>query len=125
MLRKEKYNLLVQYRSPMPAPEKNKEMFQTFIDQKLVRGSSVNSTHIPKVGMVAGIDRWVVTQAGEDALSEFEEECRQKAENKRQQRFQNQLSIAQVLVPLITFILGMLVEHISGIIGIFSCLFDK
>ena len=38
-----------------------------------------------------------------------------KAEEERERRFQKKIAIAQVLVPLITFILGILVEHLSGI----------
>lgn len=44
-----------------------------------------------------------------------EEVAEKKAEEERERRFQKKIAIAQVLVPLITFILGVLVEHLSGI----------
>ena len=44
-----------------------------------------------------------------------EEVAEKKAEDERERRFQKKIAIAQVLVPLITFILGILVEHLSGI----------
>lgn len=44
-----------------------------------------------------------------------EEVAEKKAEEERERRFQKKIAIAQVLVPLITFILGILVEHLSGI----------
>lgn len=44
-----------------------------------------------------------------------EEVAQKKAEEERERRFQKKIAIAQVLVPLITFILGVLVEHLSGI----------
>ena len=44
-----------------------------------------------------------------------EEVAEKKAKEERERRFQKKLAIAQVLVPLITFILGILVEHLSGI----------
>lgn len=43
------------------------------------------------------------------------ERAKQDAEKEREHRFQKKIAIAQVLVPLITFILGVLVEHLSGI----------
>ena len=43
------------------------------------------------------------------------EVAEKKAEEERERRFQKKIAIAQVLVPLITFILGILVEHLSGI----------
>jgi hypothetical protein len=44
-----------------------------------------------------------------------EEVAEKKAEEERERRFQKKIAIAQVLVPLITFILGVLAEHFSGI----------
>ena len=44
-----------------------------------------------------------------------QEVAEKKAEEERERRFQKKIAIAQVLVPLITFILGILVEHLSGI----------
>ena len=41
---------------------------------------------------------------GRAMLLELEEKRRKEAEDKRQQRFQNQVSVAQVLVPCITFV---------------------
>ena len=38
-----------------------------------------------------------------------------ESQDKRQQRFDNKIAIAQTVIPIITFVLGMLVEHFSGI----------
>lgn len=46
-----------------------------------------------------------------------------KADKKRQQRFDNKIAIASVLIPLITFILGLFVEHWAGIAQWFLSLF--
>ena len=43
------------------------------------------------------------------------ERAKQDAEKESERRSQKKIAIAQVLVPLITFILGILVEHLSGI----------
>lgn len=57
-----------------------------------------------------------ITPAGLDALCSFEQKLQEDAAAKRQQRFQNQISVASVLVPLITFILGLLMEHFCGVL---------
>lgn len=41
----------------------------------------------------------------------------EQAEQKAQQRFQNKISVLQVLVPAVTFVLGLIVEHFTGLIG--------
>lgn len=42
---------------------------------------------------------------------------RQNAKQEKQQRFENKIAVANVLVPIITFILGILTEHF-GIIEV-------
>ena len=44
------------------------------------------------------------------------ERVKQDAEKERERRFQKKIAIAQVLVPLITFILGIVVDHFSDLI---------
>lgn len=66
---------------------------------------------------------WAITPRGEDALAEFENITQQKAENERRQRFDHKMQILNVVVPLITFIIGLLIEHFSGIINWIVSLF--
>lgn len=40
----------------------------------------------------------------------------EKAKKERQQRFENKIAIANLLIPVVTFILGILVEHFTGIV---------
>lgn len=61
--------------------------------------------------------KWEITHKGEDALSEFEQSRQKQAKDERQRRFQNKVSVAQVFVPLITFILGLIVEHYAGLVS--------
>ena len=68
-------------------------------------------------------DKWALTVEGEDALLDFENMRQKESDKKRQQRFENKISVLQVLVSLVTFILGLIVEHFSGIIGIILQLF--
>lgn len=47
------------------------------------------------------------------------ERAKQDAEKERELRFQKKIAIAQVLVPLITFILGIVVDRFPGLIESF------
>ena len=46
-----------------------------------------------------------------------QEKAREKAEQERQQRFDNKIAVLNLLMPLITFVLGLIVEHFAGIVG--------
>lgn len=47
------------------------------------------------------------------------ERAKQDAEKERERRFQKKIAIAQVLVPFITFILSIVVDHFPGLIESF------
>lgn len=55
---------------------------------------------------------------------EAAKEARDEAKQEKQQRFENKLAIANLLIPFITFILGLLAEHYSGMLEFFLKLFD-
>lgn len=61
---------------------------------------------------------------GSQAYEQSEEERRRDAENKKQQRFQNKISYASVLVPIITFLLGVVVEFKTHVADFFIHLFS-
>lgn len=50
---------------------------------------------------------------------ELNQENEQKAKQEKQQSFQNKISVASVLVPLVTFILGLVVEYFGGLLRFF------
>lgn len=50
--------------------------------------------------------------------------ARDEAKQEKQQRFENKIAIANLLVPLITYILGILTEHYAGIMNFFLRMFD-
>lgn len=66
---------------------------------------------------------YVITEKGSAVLEQFYKDRNKEAEEQRHRRFQDKISIAQVLVPAVTFILGLIVEHFSGIAGLFFQLF--
>lgn len=64
-----------------------------------------------------------LTDKGQLLLNELQEIANQQANQERQTRFENKISIASVLVPCVTFILGMFVEHCTSIIRFLLHLF--
>lgn len=117
MLNNKEYNLLKTFCSPNPAPKNQEDLqrFQSFIDRKYLLISSVEENLKPS--------EWIITARGLDALSEFEQEHNKQAQEKRQQRFQNKISVLNLFVPLITFILGLIVESQYSIFDYFISLF--
>lgn len=57
-------------------------------------------------------------------LQKAQKIARDEAKQERQQRFENKIAIANLLIPLITYILGILTEHYAGIIDFFLQLFN-
>ena len=64
------------------------------------------------------------SEAGKAYLHSQEQILEQQAKNERQQRFDNKISVLSVLIPLITFIIGVLIEHWVGLIDSFLSLFQ-
>ena len=81
--------------------------------------------HVPQLVTVSGMkaDTISITDEGRLALAAMNQELDEKAERKKQQSFQNKLSIANILVPFVTFFLGVMVEHWSGLVDLVIKLF--
>lgn len=58
-----------------------------------------------------------------ERLQLAEKEAEQAAKNERQQRFDNKISVAMLLVNLVFFIVGLVAEHFIGIVRFFASLF--
>lgn len=71
---------------------------------------------------IAGL--YTVTDKGRALLAEYDEALRKESEALSQQKFQNRISIIQVVVPVLTFIMGLLIEHFSGIVGLIEKCFS-
>lgn len=66
---------------------------------------------------------WFLSQNGEAELGRYHSElasmeqvAHDKADSKKQKRFENKIAVLNLLVPFVTFILGLLAEHYVGII---------
>lgn len=75
------------------------------------------------LAQIVGSDKIELLPSGATAYEEAKEKRHNQAEQKRQQRFDNKVSIANVLVPLITFFVGIFVESQVDIVGWFLSLF--
>lgn len=114
MLTEKEYGLLSQYvprRYTGPAPDAYTKRFR---DLGYIRPAGYD---LPEGGDSINPTSWAVTPAGQAALQLFEEVAQQHAEDKRQRRFQNKISVLNALVPLATFLLGLIVEHYAGLIA--------
>ena len=54
-----------------------------------------------------------ITRKGEQTLLQIQEKRSQQAKEERQRRIDNKLSVLQLLVPLVIFIVGVVIEHYS------------
>lgn len=122
MISKENYNELLRFRdSPVPyegLPSERLTILHRFGWVRLETQRWSEITDGVETEYIKSY--WVITELGKDALSEFEHIRNKETEDERQKRFQNKISVAQVFVPLVTFVLGLFVEYFSGIINWFS-----
>lgn len=58
-----------------------------------------------------------VTARSKSYLNYIDQYRESEEKKDRQQRFQNQVSVASVLVPAVTFVLGLVVEHFTGLVS--------
>ena len=118
LLSEASYKVLVRYREgPIEVdPDGLSKREQWLCTQKFIEPCSFKNLTQGELKIVCRATAYQITVAGEDALAEFEKVHDQESKSERQQRFQNKVSVAQVLVPAITFILGLLVEHFAGVI---------
>lgn len=123
MISEANYRELQKYLNPYSPKPEEKERFTMLRDNKYIAIHSHKTISVPGFGSMLAPDTWLITGTGKDALAEFEQEHNKETERKRQQRFQNKVSVLNVLVPLITFFLGLIVEYYAGLISWVSSLF--
>ena len=120
MITEEIYKELIPFRDgPVCRKDGPTTMIKCLTDQHFIRVTE--NDVLP--GLTIRPIRWEITIEGRVALSEFEQRANEKAERKSQQRFENQISVLHVLVTLVIFILGLVIEHYAGLISLLSQLF--
>ena len=120
MLTQKEYDLLKGYENaPYTGPGMTEEI-RYFRDLDYIHAKSY---HLKDEGTSLNPTRWTLTSKGRRALEEFENHCQDEAKKESQQRFDNKIAILNVLVPLVTFILGLLVEYFTGVVNLICKLF--
>ena len=139
MISPELYHQLLPFRAgPVHRAEGPTPMLQFLTEQKLIRASENDVFS----GLSVRPVEWEITPLGLSALSEYEQAIAEKAEQKaekeaaeakrlqerhedradeeRRYRTQNKISI---IMPIVTFLLGLVVEHFYGILGMLLDIF--
>lgn len=55
--------------------------------------------------------------AGEDRLEQLNQEAIDKTKQEKQQRFENKIAVLTLLVTLVSFIAGLVVEHTTNVVS--------
>jgi hypothetical protein len=107
-----------------------REMYQADIfniDKNLINDIKQNLNDLIDVGYVKrlpGSNKYQLTSPGVAAYEQLKQERYQYTEQKRQQRFDNKISVASVLIPLVTFFLGLLFEHFTNFVALLISIFS-
>ena len=114
MLSESNYNALKKYKTEYYTGSSMTDEIRYFLDYNYIR---VSSRELKGSGgkYCANPTAWIITPLGEDALSEFEYVRSKDAQEERQKRFDRKIAILNILVPLITFIAGLLVEYFCAV----------
>ena len=114
MLTQSQYDLLCPFLSaPIRFEDGLPEQFAILEQHGYIAPSAFGSSE----GQYCFPVEWSITPLGVEYKERFEKHRADEAQNKSQQRFQNKVSIAAILVPFITFILGILFEHFVGAVN--------
>ena len=109
------YDILLRYRSgPVPAcPEGLSPREGILLERKYIEPHELTCSKQPGLTVIGTAVSYRIMPLREDALAEFEKKRQDEAKKERQQRFENKVSIANILVPVITFVLGIVVEYLA------------
>ncbi len=96
--------------------------FDSFGNVKTALDDMLNADD-PYIARCVGKEAFFVTKTGIKAYKLEKEIRKHHAEQQKQQRFQNKISVASVLVPTITFFCGLIVESCFRIVDWVIALF--
>lgn len=106
-----KYSILGVLYSNEPRQESKVNLINLHFDTPASTSHAIDELIEAKlIKPIIGSDNVELTPLGATAYEQADE-CRKKqAKQERQQRFENKVSVASVLIPLVTFFLGIIVE---------------
>ena len=92
-------------------------------DVRIALNDMMKNSETPYIIRPVGKNTYKLTSHGNIAYETAQEERRKQAKDKKQQSFNNKVSVATVLIPLITFVLGLIVEFQVNIVDWILTLF--
>ena len=96
-----------------------------FAHPSIIQDAIEDLKHSKYIESPFGSDKLTTTRLGNKAFEDATYERKQEAKQERQQSFDNKISVASVLVPAITFVLGVIVEHYTQIASILIAFFKS
>lgn len=119
-----KYSILGVLYSNEPRQESQTNLIKRHFDTPASTSHAIDELIEAKlIKPILGSDKVELTPSGANVYESAQEVRYQQAEDKKQQRFNNKISVASVLVSTITFILGLVVESYAHIVDWFIALF--
>ena len=103
-------------------PLQGKSLLKTMRAQKLISGTFQAGTYVRLEPSGSELLQSIRSEA-KAQLQLAEEKGKQTAKDERQQRFNNKIAVATLLIQLVSFIFGILAEHYVGIFNWISALF--
>lgn len=119
MLSEKNYRALLEYRVEKETGPKITDQIQYFKDCGYIRAGRHDLQERPGE-FYMNPTAWIITPRGEDALAEFEQVMQAHSENEAQKKKDRAFDIFLVIFGAI---IGLLVEHFSGIINRVASLF--
>jgi len=87
--------------------------FDPLTDRSLIHALKADGFVSGKLGAYGSVS---LEDKGRLRLRQLQQEADEQAKQERQQRFDNKIAIANIFVPLVTFVGGILLEHYAGIL---------
>lgn len=110
------YELLSRFRNAPQAPQSDQERWEF---NRLQREGYIFPEQTEDLNVSESTGQcaifWKITEKGEAFLKEADEVARKNAQKEHHERLQTKLGIAQLLLSLISFVLGLVIEHFAGI----------
>ena len=119
MLSESNYNALIEFRTENEVGPVMNEHVRYFRDCGYIRGTTHEMKSCPGHTYMNPV-AWIITPRGEDALSEFEYRTQKDAEENSEKK---QDRVFEVLLVLFGALVGLLIEHFSGVAGWIASLF--
>lgn len=87
------------------------ERLKGLIEKKLIEPAGVEWRQTSDSEWEVDVKAWKLSVQGEDELEEFENATKNEAENKENRRKDRDISIINIIMPVITFFLGLIIDR--------------